>query len=246
MTATIVNLEKAGEASTGTKALKGTSAKKKVSTVQPETQDPREIYRDLCVQEQLAINAIRGLRKIKEELREDFEPESVPEQRKMTKDQFLRHIYSNLAQDLLATLSGMNVKATPHHIINPIAIRQDGTPGDGTRQITEFLYFPDHTSETPVNAKTIEEIPIDYVLFAEQAIGYTTVKLEFDVKGEPVTIIGKTICSGSDDYNGNLGLILSLKNAIEQIDARKIDSPINSLGRVIAGFQDMAAIHMLG
>lgn len=206
--------------------------------------DPRQIYKNLCEQEQRGIEAIRGLRHIKNELRKDFDTE--PKAKQMTRNQFLRHVHKDLAQNFMTVLRSMNVTAIPHHVVNPIAVRHDGLSGDGTRQITEFLYFPDHASETPIAAENFDTIPDDSVLFAEEAIGYTTVKLEFDANGERVTIIGKTICSAHDDYNGNLGVVLALKNAFEQIEARNIDTPLIALGHLIAGFQDMAAIQLLG
>jgi hypothetical protein len=137
----------------------------------------------------------------------------------------------------------MNVSAIPRHVINGLAVRQDGVSGDGSRQITYNLYFSNHGSSVPETAP-LKDVPDDAVLYAEEAIGYTTVTLQFEVDGETYTIIGKAICSSSDDYNGNLGVIFALRNAFDQIEARKINTPIIIVYNLIRNFQDIIAIAM--
>ena len=68
---------------------------------------------------------------------------------------------------------------------------------------------------------------------AESASGYTIVELNFDVmeNGEsvPMTIVGQAICSGDDEYNGNLGVVVALRNAFSKMIFRKIDHPVMML-----------------
>lgn len=217
------------------------TAKSLVDQLQP-SKDPTDIYDQLCTQEKKAIKAIKNLRNIKKQFRNHF---SAPKEKIPTEYQITKMIYRNITKNFIETLRSMNVSIVPKHCINPIEINHRGISGDGTRQITRNLYFLDNSSTEPNTVDDIKDLPEDVILFAEKAIGYTTVTLTFDVNDETYTIVGKTICSANDNYNGNIGVIQALQDAFNQIETMNIETPLRNLASLIANFQDMITFSLI-
>ena len=201
-----------------------------------------DVYKSLIELEKKAIQDIRLLRIKKKKIQKQHQPI----EKTITEHALFKKIHRELANNMMTILKSLGVSAVPEHQINPLAVREDGVPGDGSRQITYNLYFPSHDSTEAESVEFSADIPDDAVLVADEAIGYTTVELNFDDDdGNNHTIIGKTICSSNDHYNGNVGLLLAMQNAFDQIEARKIETPITTLAHLIQGFQDLSVLSIL-
>ncbi len=152
---------------------------------------------------------------------------------------YLDKLYNPFAKDLLKILRSMNVDVLPHHVVNPVITFEkdaEDRSGDGTHQITKNLYFQNDTDTEPLSCND-DKIPNEVYLHAQEAIGYTTVTLKFDINGTTKTVIGQTICGANDDYNGNFGVILALKNAFDKIEDAEIDHPMINLSHLISNLK---------
>lgn len=122
----------------------------------------------------------------------------------------------------LAKLHKKGIKVNFTHANNPIAEIPEGMSGHGQREVEMNIFFDKGETEPRYGSGT------DSVISARLSHGWTVCEvtlrkdaLTSNIPPTETVYVGHAICSANDNYNGNVGALISLSRALK---SAKIDS----------------------